>query len=230
MQHAAPGSRTAYVLERLRDDVRNGVIAPGEQIRQVEVAKRYGVSPTPVREALRMLAAEGTIEYTTHRGATVRDYTPEMARHLYLMRAEMEALAVRVAMEQMTPRGYNEIKQVNDELVAATEQGAPAATLSQLNRKLHFEIYRRASPLMVEFIGQLWSRFSPTVTLWRDAHYIEQLRCEHDQILAAIENGDGDAAADAMRRHVLHAYDLRQADAQVRATGGTTTDDLHRKS
>lgn len=217
---ALPKSRTAYVLERLKADLDNGLINPGDQLRQIAIAKRYGVSPTPVREALRILAADGTIDYTSHRGATVRDYTPEMAQDLYRMRAELEALAVEVAVERMTPDALERILAANEQLVAATAAGEDPPALSLLNKNLHFEIYQSTSPVMIECINLLWARFKPSVTLWGVHEFSVALDHDHQQILDAITAGDGPAARAAMHEHVMHAYNLRQTNAALRAEGG----------
>lgn len=218
-----PGSRTAYVLERLRTDLRNGLINPGDQLRQVEIARRYGVSATPVREALRVLEADGMIDYHAHRGATVRDYTPQMATDLYRMRAEMEALAVRVAMERMTPEVLTQIRAADVELLAATASQASPAELSRLNKSLHFAIYQATSPVMIECIEMLWSRFTPSVTLWSVSGFTTELRHDHEAILTAIEAGDAEAASRAMHEHIMHACNLRATHAGLRPAGPADT-------
>ncbi len=76
MGAAPPVSRTEYVAERLKQDVASGAIKPGELIKQTVLAKRYGVSATPVREAMRLLAADGVLSYSPHKGASVREMTP----------------------------------------------------------------------------------------------------------------------------------------------------------
>ena len=83
-----PLSKTEYVLQRLREDIASGVVVPGTSLRQSEIAARYGVSATPVREALRLLEAGGSISYAPHRGATVRELSPERVRDVYLLRAD----------------------------------------------------------------------------------------------------------------------------------------------
>ncbi|MEQ3552990.1 GntR family transcriptional regulator [Pseudonocardia nematodicida] len=220
---ALPKSRTAYVLERLKADLQQGVINPGDQLRQTAIAKRYGVSPTPVREALRVLAADGTIEYTSHRGATVRDFTPQMAQDLYRMRAELEGLACEVAVERMTDEDYATIVAANERLVRETTAGADSATLSLLNKELHFSIYRCTSPVMVEGIQLLWARFSPSVTLWSVGEFSRELDRDHVAILDALQRRDGPAARAAMHAHVMHAWELRQTSAELRATGASAS-------
>lgn len=220
---APPKSRTAYVLDRLKADLEQGVINPGDQLRQTAIAKRYGVSPTPVREALRIMAADGTIEYTSHRGATVRDFTPEMARDLYRMRAELEGLACEVAVERMTDERYEAVLAANERLVGATADGAEPATLSLLNKDLHFAIYESTSSVMIEGIQLLWARFKPSVTLWGVSEFSRVLDHDHVAILEALARRDGPAARAAMHAHIMHAWELRQTSDELRATGPTST-------
>jgi DNA-binding GntR family transcriptional regulator len=214
-----PKSRTAYVLERLKADLDAGVISPGDQLRQTAIAKRYGVSPTPVREALRVLAADGTIEYTSHRGATVRDFTPEMAEDLYRMRAALEGLACEVAVSRMTDEDQERILAANERLVQATATGVDGARLSLLNKELHFSIYESTSTVMIDGIQSLWSRFKPSVTLWKVGEFSTALDHDHNAILDAIDRRDGPAARTAMHDHIMHAWELRQTSDELRATG-----------
>ncbi|WP_181309558.1 GntR family transcriptional regulator [Nocardioides campestrisoli] len=217
---ALPVSRTAYVLSRLKADLEEGVISPGEQIRQTALAKRYGVSPTPVREALRILAADGTIDYTSHRGATVRDFTPVMAHDLYRMRAELEGLACEIATERMTDEDFARVLEANETLVRATEAGEDPARLSLLNREFHFSIYASTSSVVEDSVRHLWERFKPSVTLWGVTSFSAALDHDHDGIIEALERRDGPAARLAMRAHVLHAWELRQTNDDLRAKGG----------
>lgn len=220
---ALPVSRTSYVLERLRADLDDGVISPGDQIRQTALAKRYGVSPTPVREALRILAADGTIDYTSHRGATVRDFTPAMAHDLYRMRADLEGLACEIATERMTDEAFQEVLKANEVLVRATEAKEDPARLSLLNREFHFSIYASTSTIVEDSIRHLWARFKPSVTLWGVESFSHALDHDHVGIIDALERRDGPSARIAMREHVLHAWELRQTNVDLRAKGSDTS-------
>lgn len=219
--NGVPQSRTAYVLERLRAEIDSGEINPGAALRQAELARRYGVSPTPVREALRILAASGTIDYHSHRGATVRDVTPEMAHDLYRMRAVMEGLACEIAVERITEEQLAAVDEANAKLEAAVAKGAPPARLSRLNKELHFAIYEGTSSLVVEAVQTLWSRFKPNVTLWSRDSFIAELSHDHEGIIEALHARDAEAARTLMHTHVMNAWSLRETDSDLRATGGT---------
>lgn len=217
---APPVSRTAYVVERLKADVASGAIKPGELIKQTVLAKRYGVSATPVREALRMLEADGVIDYSDHRGASVREMTPEAARDLYRLRAAAESAAAEMAVERMTPAGLVSIRAAHQALAGAlASRDTEPATLSVLNRRFHFAIYAMSSPLVVQHTELLYARFTPGTTVWRDRADAEALQKDHDQILDAIERGDATEAGRLTAKHVRHASVIREGRPDLRAAG-----------
>jgi DNA-binding GntR family transcriptional regulator len=218
--YSPPQSRTAYVAERIKEDVANGVISPGELIKQTVLAKRYGVSPTPVREALRLLEADGVITYSPHRGASVREMTPDTARDLYRLRAAAERAAAEMAVERMTDEGLALVRSKFDALTAALEDPArSAAELSVMNREFHFAIYGQSSPLVVQYLEMLWARFTPPATLFTEGGMAKQLHKEHRLILDAVERGDSRAAGELTSSHILGAAELREQVPQLRASG-----------
>lgn len=216
---APPVSRTAYVADRIRDDVAKGVIRPGELIKQTVLAKRYGVSPTPVREALRMLEADGVIIYSPHKGASVRQLSPDAARDLYRLRAAAEQTAAVMAVERMTPAGLELLKERHARLTEAQQSGrATAAELSVLNREFHFALYRQSSPLVAEYIETLWVRFTPAATIWT-AEHSAALRHDHDLILQAVLQGDAEKAGALTAAHIQRAAAIREHEPDLRAAG-----------
>ena len=204
-----PLSRTNYVVERLKSDLADGVLQPGEALRQVQIAQRYGVSVTPVREALRILEADGAITYSPHRGATVRDVDAETAADLYRLRASIEGLATRIAVERMSPERLAAIEAAHTELRRAKASGAEGVDLSRLNRRLHFAIYEGGSPLVLEHIRTLWTRFPVSVTIWHTDHNARALDGDHAEIITAIRNAEAEKAASLMSAHIAHAAGLR---------------------
>lgn len=206
---APPLSRTNYVVERLKNDLADGVLRPGQALRQVQIAERYGVSVTPVREALRILEADGAITYSPHRGATVRDVDAETAADLYRLRAAVESLATQIAVERLTPQRLAAIEQAHTDLREAKAAGKDGTDLSRLNRRFHFTIYEGGSPLVLDHIRTLWTRFPETVTIWNTSRNATALDRDHAQIIKAIRRSDAEQAAALMSAHVQHAASLR---------------------
>lgn len=209
---APPLSRTNYVVQRLKQELVEGVLRPGQALRQVQIAERYGVSVTPVREALRILEADGTITYSPHRGATVRDIPPEMAADLYRLRASVEGLATQIAVERMAHEQFEETLTAHDELHEAKARGATGGELSALNKALHFAIYQSGSPLLLDHITTLWSRFPTNVTIWNRDRTATALAEDHAEIIAAIRAGRAEEAGALMSTHIQHAARLRSSN------------------
>ncbi len=118
-----PVSKTDYVLQRLRMDISSGAIKAGTPLRQLEIAERYGVSATPVREAMRLLEADGSITYSRHRGVTVNEMSSEGIRDLYRLRSLAEGLAVEVAVERMDQAHLVKVIAAHDRLAATGGNG-----------------------------------------------------------------------------------------------------------
>ncbi len=204
-----PVSKTAYVLERIRDDIASGRILPGQALRQADIATRYGVSATPVREALRVLESDGTITYSPHRGATVTELSPEQVRDLYLLRAEVEGLATQLAVERSDQAHIEQVIAVHERL-AATEGVGDGLELSEQNRQFHFAIYDGGSQLITDYLKGIWTMMPPRVTLWQIPEQACTLIEQHATIVEAITAGDPKLARERMIDHIMTAEELRQ--------------------
>jgi DNA-binding GntR family transcriptional regulator len=213
--------RTTYVLERLREDITAAVIKPGASIRQVEIARRYGVSATPVREALRRLEAEGVIVYTANRGATLREITTDDVEDLSMMRAELEGLATRIAVARIEPQSLEHLCEIHMHMIGAVASGAPKTDLARLNRDFHFAIYASGSRVFAEQIRSIWVLSPPAEAIWSDDAAADASTTDHEAIIHAIEAGEADAARSLMAAHILRganiarALDLRAAANRV---------------
>jgi DNA-binding GntR family transcriptional regulator len=108
------------VADRLRSEIQSGRVAPGSTLRQGDVAKRFGVSTTPVREAFHMLQAEGFLRKDPHRGAVVFRPTVEEMREVFEMRIVLEQLAISHAIRNITGEDLTELR----ELIEQLESGA----------------------------------------------------------------------------------------------------------
>lgn len=217
---APPQSRTEYVTSRIKEDVANGVITPGELIKQTVLAKRYGVSPTPVREALRILEADGVITYAPHKGASVREMSPEGAHDLYRLRAAVEYEATEMATTRMTPEILAKAEGKFNELTEALADGTSTpAQLSILNKQFHFAIYEASSPVVVQYLEMLWTRFTPPTTIFRDRKAALVLHKEHNEILKAVKSGNAKKAAELTAAHTLGAWKKREGQPSVRPAG-----------
>jgi DNA-binding GntR family transcriptional regulator len=208
-QARRPLSKVEYVLARLREDIETGAVAAGSNLRQQELATRYGVSATPVREALRLLEADGTITYSQHRGVAVSELHPEEIYDLYRLRSAAEGSTVEAAVERLDPEQIERIVAAHDRL-AATEGKGEATDLSRMNREFHFAIYESVSPIVSTFIAQLWTALPARLTIWQGESQARVLLAEHRAILDAIVRGDAAEAGRLMAAHVMTSEHFRQ--------------------
>ena len=139
----------------IRELVITGELAPAEQLRQRDLAQRFGVSQTPVREAMRRLESEGLLVCDTHRGFTV--VAPDVGRveENFQIRAALESLGAALAARKIDPRGLDRLRELNDQMraLADDDPGYP-----ELNREFHFTVYEYArSPLLLSLMRLLWA-------------------------------------------------------------------------
>lgn len=209
MSDGPPLSKTDYVLDRLRRDIRSGQVNPGQALRQADLAKRYGVSPTPVREALRVLEAEGTISYLPHKGATVSELSPRRVEDLYRLRSAVESLATRVAVERFDEADNTEqVLELHQRIKDGLDQ-VDGESLAVWNRELHFAIYHGGSALLSDHTQALWRYLPPEITIWRERRIAVELIEQHERIVAAYLDRDADRAAEVMAAHIWAAYEHR---------------------
>ena len=189
------------VEQLLIQAIASGEIAPGEPLRQLEVADRLGISATPVREALRRLEAQGLVVRHPHRGVRVAEVEPGEMSELYIIRAALEGLAVEHAVPHLNPKDVKALEQIHERLEAGRAKGA-LKSLRKLNYDFHTRLYRHSElPRLIRIIDSLWPLF-PWDSIWAIPGRAASSAVEHREILDALEEGDAVAAGSAMRRHI----------------------------
>jgi DNA-binding GntR family transcriptional regulator len=189
------------VAERLRAEIVAGERAPGIKLRQVEIARRYGVSTTPVREALATLEREGLVRLHPQRGAVVFLPSVEDLREHYEIRAALEALAAAKAADVFEREWAAPLEAMLDEM----RIGPPAARYIDLNQRFHTTLYEHCGRgRLVEMIAGLRDASSAYLHIYRAAADFPAARLdqEHREILAACVARDPARAAAATRAHL----------------------------
>jgi DNA-binding GntR family transcriptional regulator len=161
---AEVGAASARVADHLRRAILSGEIGPGEWIRQEEIAERLGSSRLPVREALRILEAEGLTEHERHRGARVPSLSMHEVDVIYRMREQLEQLAIGESIPHLNAADVLQLEEVQERIEALHhEDSADVATFLELDRQFHLLSYTGCA------IDQLTSS---VVRLWNStAHY-----------------------------------------------------------
>lgn len=202
--HNPPG-RDTYV--RIVADIRSGAILPGDRLTETELAARFGVSRTPVREAIRQLEADGLVTHTPRVGATLRKLDHAEVSELYEMRSVLESTAARFAARAASDVELGELCQLHNAMRSTHD----ALALAQLNFQFHQALLDAARNRFLLRSAQSISNtmlILGTSTMRADERAIEA-NAEHGQILTALQNRDPDAAENAMRLHIEAAHRAR---------------------
>jgi DNA-binding GntR family transcriptional regulator len=196
-----PRTVAGLVAESLRAEIVAGERAPGSRLLQVEIARRLGVSTTPVREALGMLQREGLVRLHPQRGAVVFIPTVADLREHYEIRAALEAVAAARTAELFQPDWAPPLQTLLDEM----RTGPPAARYLELNQRFHTMLYEHSGRRkLVDMIASLRDASSAYLHIYRAAadFPVERLDAEHRAMLAACVARDAEAAAEATRLHL----------------------------
>lgn len=208
----SPQQLPQWVAERLRQGILEGRLAPGVWLRQEKLAAEHGISPVPVREALKQVAGEGLIEHVPNRGFRVIAFSAEDVEDLYETRSALEGAAARHAANHLTATQLAELRRLQDQMCVSG--GAAGLTeYRRLNHRFHEIIYEASQrPFLCRTLNQLWSAF-PTM-LWANVPHAAsgpspereaRDNAQHAEILSAFAVRDGAAAESAMRQHLQDA-------------------------
>jgi DNA-binding GntR family transcriptional regulator len=211
------------VAGMLRDEIQDGGLAPGTRLRQNEVAGRFGVSTTPVREAFAQLQAEGLVRIDPHRGAVVFHPTAEDLLEYYEIREVLESLAVRHAIERLTPAIAKNLNELIDRMRRTTD----ARRWLRLNDEFHLKLYECARrPHLSSLIDNLRVASTPYIFMFvANRKPSDQANGEHQEILDACIRGDAKSAQRAIRDHLRHASGELAEQLSARPTNGAERDD-----
>jgi DNA-binding GntR family transcriptional regulator len=201
-------SKTDMVAALIREQIITGELPAGEQLRQRDLAQRFQVSQTPVREAMRRLESEGLVIGDTHRGFTVVEPDDGPVEENFQIRAALESLGASLAARKIDAAGLARLKELNDEMRAlgAGPDGQGDPRYAGLNREFHFTVYEYArSPLLLSLMRLLWASLHGVPKHGgpkAPRTHAESAR-QHDEILAALRAGDPAAAAAGTYQHIM---------------------------
>jgi DNA-binding GntR family transcriptional regulator len=213
------GTLHAGLLAALRDHVTEGHLTDGARIPERELCERFGVSRTPLREALKVLAAEGVVELLPNRGARIRALGPDAVRELFEIVGGLEALAGRLACERLTDDAFAEIERLHHDMYRAYLVRDMSGYFRG-NQAIHEAIVAAAGNAQLADLHAMMSgrirrhRYAANLTTDRD-RWGEAMR-EHEAILDALRRRDGDALAPLLVEH------LRNKQAAAASSSATT--------
>jgi len=196
-------TRAEELRLQLADEIVRGALAPGSPLDETDIARRFKVSRTPVREALRQLAASGLIDARAHRGAVVARPSIDRLVGMFEAMAELEALCAGLAAERMLPAERHALETVHEELRVLSYAGNPER-FHEVNERFHNAIYAGSQN---GYIAEITLATRVRVQPFRRAQFrnlgrLAKSHAEHDRVVVAILRGDKAGAAAAMRAHI----------------------------
>lgn len=202
-------SRSQLVHETLRDLIRDGVLEPGQRVREADIAERLGVSRTPVREAINRLLLEGLIALTPIRGFAVAELDKHQVLEIYAVREFLEGAAARFAAQHASVLELQSLR----EMVEASRSipDSDPGQHARLNKQFHGMI---AEASHNRFLQPLLTRLADSLALVRGTTFelpgrAELVYQEHLAIIEAMEARDPERAEFAAREHIRKAGDVR---------------------
>lgn len=196
------GVAGARIAESLRAEILAGELAPGERIRQELLAEKFGVSRIPVREALRLLEAEGLVSIIPHSGAWVAKLEAFEFAQIYKLREQVEPLAVRESIDRITEDQLT----LMDGLVETMAAGTSVETFLLLDREFHFLTYSGAQfTTLRELVLRFWNstqHYRRVYALGPDMSDNWQIHAEHRLIVDSIRRRDHELAGTLVREHI----------------------------
>ncbi|WP_149193314.1 GntR family transcriptional regulator [Luteimonas suaedae] len=201
------------VLDMLRDGILGSTFRPGQRLDVKALADQLGVSPTPVKDAINRLAAEGLIEIRPRSGTFVAEITPEMVGEIFEIRRALECLAAEATVARLTPELLEAFTDLTRQLERPVTSEAERMRHEQANVALHMlivessgnqrlmEIYRSLNAHLT--IARIHSRRRP------EAHRLEQELQEHRAMLDALQQRDAPRLVQVLGDHIRRAgHDL----------------------
>lgn len=195
------------LTERLRSMIVEGVLPAGEKVPERELCEKLGVSRTPMREALKVLAADGLLTLEPNRGARVRAITLDDLEEVFPLLGALEALAGELACKHINDRQLEELRQTHDDMVGHFEQSDMPGYFT-LNQRIH--------ELIMEAAGNptLTTMYRSLATRVRRARYLanmsqerwQQAVDEHEQIIDALEQRKGELLGSILKRHLENKF------------------------
>jgi DNA-binding GntR family transcriptional regulator len=201
-----PLTRSLELREKIEEEIATGRVMPGSKLDETELAARFGVSRTPIREALIQLASTGLVEMRPRRGAVVPELAPHRLVEMFELMAELEAMCGRLAARRMSHADHRTLAQAQAacEASSRTNANAPDCYYHQ-NEIFHHVIYEAShNGFLAEQASALHRRLGPYRRLqFRVRDRVSTSCAEHKKVVEAIVAGKGDVAAALLRDHVL---------------------------
>lgn len=189
------------ILEAIREAILKGTLKPGEKVAEPELAERFGISRTPIREAFRQLESEGYLTVIPRKGAVVTSLSERDVEEFYAIKSILEGYAARMAAENLTEKEIERLETINERLKQLTQEG-DVKTFFRIHNEFHDLFIRAAgNDKLTELISQLMLKFNRLrLTSLALPGRMEISVQEHEKIIEAFRRKDGAAADNQVRK------------------------------
>ncbi len=216
MEEVSKSTRSINVTELLREQLLGGEFAPNTRLQETALAKRMGVSRTPIRESLRVLAKDGLLNYAPNRGYSVRPFSLEDIVAAFRVRSVLEGLGCRLIAErgmgtELNKRLADTLQLGEQLLVSGQLENGEFVEWREMNKDFHLAILQETeNDLLVRFANA--SRNIPIVFngsfKWYSLRAFQRAQDHHQAIYSALLNQQPDRADFMMQEHIMHAADI----------------------
>ena len=198
-RHGITGQRIA---SELKAAILDGTYAPGARIRQEDVAERFGASRLPVREALRMLEADGLVTLVANTGAWISHLSLAECQELYQIRERIEPLLLRYSLPGLSTEVLGRLQHLADDM----EAGSDVGTFLHVDREFHLLTYTGATTLILgDTVNRLWNstqHYRRAFTLLLGPEGDPTVHYEHQLLVGALRRGDSEGAESVLAGHI----------------------------
>lgn len=190
--------------EAIEEEIATGKLLPGSRLDEVELAKRFGVSRTPIREALSLLLGEGLVESRARRGAVVAHISPQRLIEMFEVMAELEAMCAHLAARRISEEELLAVEAAHEECRGAAAN-RDSDSYFYANERFHYAIYTAShNTFLFEQAAALQRKLRPYRRLQlRVRNRMQRSFEEHQAIVDALRAGDTEQAVRSMRNHVI---------------------------
>ncbi len=201
-----PAHETVY--RRIRDKILFGDLAPGQSVTIQGLEAEFGVSMTPVREAIRRLTAEGALQFQGNRRVLVPRIDAAGFAELTFARSEIEPRLAQMAARRMTPETIQQLRAIDDDLNLSIETGDVKGYMRH-NHRFHFTLYGQAhSRILLPMAEALWLQFGPLYRIISGKYGTANLEDQHDEALLALAANDENATAKAILEDISQGFEI----------------------
>lgn len=195
----------------IREAIVSGELVQGSKISLRDLSQKFGISRTPLREAVRKIEAEGLITIIPRKGFVVRMFTRKDVKEIYAVREVLEMLAGELACKYITEKDLKHLEKIHKQIKnMLLSKKIDLRAVESLNKDFHFIIYEASqNALLIDMISNLWNRAAEMIfCILSSPHRLQDLLKEHGNILEGIEKRDKDSVKEAIKFHLSQSKSL----------------------